>query len=80
MASSTRIPIEKINAKSETRFSVKPQAQEANKVAIRVSTTATPTIAASRRPNAKNTKATTEAVANISFWISFIALSLAVSP
>ena len=80
MASSTRMPMEKISANSDTRLSVKPQAREANSVAAKVSTTARPTIAASRRPSATNTSATTEAVANSSFWISFCALSLAVAP
>ena len=80
MASSTKIPMEKINANSDTRLSVKPQAHEANSVAVSVKMTATPTIAASRRPSAMNTSATTDAVANSSFWISFCALSLALSP
>ena len=52
IASSTRMPIEKISANSDTRFSVKPQAQDANSVAASVSITATPTITASRRPSA----------------------------
>ena len=38
------------------------------------------TIAASRRPRAKNTSATTDSVANSSFLISVVALSLAVAP
>ncbi len=80
IASSTRIPIEKISANSETRFSVKPQAQDANSVTISVRITALPTIAASRRPSAMNTSATTDAVAKSSFWINFCALSLAVAP
>ena len=80
IASSTRMPIEKISANSDTRFRVKPQAQEANKVAASVKTTAVPTMAASRRPRAMNTRPTTEAVANSSFWISFLALSLAEAP
>ena len=74
MASSTRMPIEKISANSDTRFSVKPQAHEANSVTVSVRITAVPTIAASRRPSAKNTSATTEAVANSSFWISLLRL------
>ena len=72
--------MEKISANSDTRLSVKPQAHEANNVAVKVKITATPTMAASRRPNAMNTSATTDAVANSSFWISFCALSLALSP
>ena len=32
MASSTRMPMEKISANSDTRFKVKPMAHEANKV------------------------------------------------
>ena len=80
IASSTRMPIEKIKANSETRFSVKPQAQEANNVTVSVRITAVPTIAASRLPRAMKTSATTEAVANNNFWISFFALSLAEAP
>ena len=38
MASSTRMPMEKIRANSDTRLSVKPQAQDANKVPASVST------------------------------------------
>ena len=72
--------MEKISANSDTRFSVKPQAHEANSVAASVRITALPTMAASRRPSARNTSATTDAVANSSFWISFCALSLAVAP
>ena len=72
--------MEKMSANSDTRFSVKPQAQEANSVAASVSMTAVPTITASRRPSAAQTSATTDSVAKISFWISFIALSFAVSP
>jgi hypothetical protein len=51
---------------------------EQRRASVRI--TATPTIAASRRPSANQTSATTDSVANPSFWISFIALSLAVSP
>ena len=40
IASSTRMPIEKINANSDTRLSVKPQAQEANSVTVSVRITA----------------------------------------
>ncbi len=80
MASSTRMPIEKISAKSDTRFSVKPQAQDAKSVAASVTTTAAPTTTASRQPSAKSTSSTTEAVAKVSFWISFRALSVAVAP
>ncbi len=74
------MPMEKISANSDTRLSVKPQAQEANSVAARVSVTATPTITASRRPSANSTSATTKAVAKISLPISFCALSVAVAP
>ncbi len=80
MASSTRMPMEKISANSDTRLSVKPQAQEANSVAARVSSTAAPTITASRLPSAHSTSSTTEAVAKMSFWMSFLALSSAVAP
>src|SRR3569623_942425 len=72
---STRMPMEKISANSETRLSVKPQAQDANSLAARVSTTAVPTMAASRRPSAKNTSATTRAVASNSFSINLSAFS-----
>ena len=80
MASSTRMPIEKISANSDTRFSVKPQAHEANSVAARVSVTAMPTISASRLPSAKKTSRTTKAVAKISLPISFCAFSVALAP
>ena len=80
IASSTRMPIEKISANSDTRLSVKPIAIEANRVTARVSTTALPTTIASRQPSANSTSSTTEPVANTSFWISFIALSVAVWP
>src|SRR5690606_41014000 len=40
IASSTRMPIEKMSAKSDTRFSVNPQAHDANNVAASVTTTA----------------------------------------
>ncbi|MPN21650.1 hypothetical protein SDC9_169030 [bioreactor metagenome] len=80
MASSTRMPIENMSANSDTRLSVNPQAHEANSVAASVSSTAAPTISASRLPMANSTSKTTEAVAKISFWISFLALSSAVAP
>ena len=67
MASSTRMPIEKISANSDTRLSVKPQAQEANSVTVSVRITAAPTITASRRPSARPTSRITEPVANASF-------------
>ncbi len=72
--------MEKISANSDTRLSVNPQAQLANSVTVSVRITAVPTMAASRRPSAKNTSATTAKVANSSFLISVVALSLAVSP
>jgi hypothetical protein len=53
IASSTRMPIEKISANSDTRLSVKPQAHEANSVTVSVRITALPTIAASRRPSVR---------------------------
>jgi hypothetical protein len=49
-------------------------------VAVSVRITAVPTMAASRRPSAMNTSATTDAVANSSLLISCRALSLAVAP
>ena len=72
--------MENISAKSETRLSVNPHAHDAKSVAASVSTTAVPTITASRRPSATSTRTTTESVAKASFWISFNALSLAVAP
>ena len=80
IASSTRMPIEKISANSDTRFSVKPQAHDAKSVVASVSTTARPTMIASRRPSVAHTSATTDRVAKISFLISWFALSLAVAP
>ena len=80
IASSTRMPMEKISANRLTRLSVKPHAQDANSVAASVSSTAMPTIAASRQPSATNTSATTESVANSSLPISIFALSSAVRP
>ena len=74
------MPIEKISANRLTRFSVKPQAHDANSVAASVSSTATPTMTASRRPSATSTSATTEAVANSSFEMRSFALSSAVRP
>ena len=61
IASSTRMPIEKISANSDTRFSVKPHAHDANSVAASVRTTAVPTMSASRHPSANSTSATTHA-------------------
>ena len=55
-SSSTRMPIAKISANSETRLSVKPHAQEANSVAASVITTAAPTMTASRQLIASQTK------------------------
>ena len=80
MASSTRMPMEKISAKSETRLSVKPQAQEAKSVTASVITTAAPTITASRQPSATSTSSTTVAVAKMSLWMRVRALSSAVAP
>ena len=80
IASSTRMPIEKMSAKSDTRLSVNPHAHEAKSVAESVRITAAPTMTASRRPSATKTSATTDSVAKASLVMSFIALSLAVSP
>ncbi len=74
------MPIEKISANSDTRFSVKPITREANSVSASVSTTAVPTTIASRQPSVNSTSSTTAEVAKISFWISFCALSVAVWP
>ncbi len=72
--------MEKISANRETRLSVNPQAQEANRVMARVTTTAEPTINASRHPSANITSSTTDAVAKMSLLISSLALVSAVSP
>ena len=80
IASSTRIPMEKIRANRETRLMVKPQAHEANRVMARVTTTAAPTTRASRQPMAIITSRMTEPVANASLLMSFVALASAVSP
>ena len=80
IASSTRMPIEKISANSDTRFSVKPQAHDANSVAVSVSTTAAADdrrLAPAEREEHQRHDA---AVAKTSFSISFSALSLAVAP
>ena len=74
------MPIEKMRAKSETRFKVKPYAHEAKSVAMRVSVTATPTITASRHPSVTSTSSTTAPVAKISLPINVLALSVAVAP
>ena len=78
MASSTRMPIEKISANSDTRLSVKPQAQDANSVAASVSSDRGADDHCLAPAERKNTSATTDAVAKISFPISLRALSLAV--
>ncbi len=80
IASSTRMPIAKMSANSDTRLMVKPHAHDANSVAASVMITAAPTTTASRQPTVSQTSSTTEAVASISFWMSFCALSLAVTP
>ena len=74
------MPIEKISANNDTRLSVKPIAHDANNVSASVSTTALPTTMASRQPSANSTSNTTEPVANTSFSISLMALSVAVRP
>ena len=72
--------MEKMSANSDTRFSVKPQAQEANSVLASVSSTAMPTISASRQPSVAKTSTITDSVAKMSFLMSCCALSLAVAP
>ncbi len=80
MASSTKIPIEKISANKDTRFNVKPQAHEKNNVIARVTTTAKPTIKACRQPKASRINNTTEPVANSNLVIRVFDLSAAVRP
>ena len=72
--------MEKISANSDTRLSVKPQAQLGEQGARQRQPDRAPTIAASRRPSVRKTRATTQAVANSSLWIRLWALSLAVTP
>jgi len=72
--------MEKMSANSDTRFSVNPQAQEAKSVVASVSSTAIPTMKASRQPSVAKTSTITDSVANSSFLISCCALSLAVAP
>ena len=74
------MPMENISANKDTRFSVNPYAHDANRVAASVNITAIPTTKASRRPMVSHTSTTTAVVANSSLWISFIALSSAVTP
>ncbi len=74
------MPIEKISANSEMRFSVNPQAQDANSVIASVTITAAPTTTASRHPSANSTSTITDSVAKSSFLISVCALSAAVAP
>jgi hypothetical protein len=66
MASSTRMPMEKIRANRDTRLRVKPHAQLANRVSARVMTMATPTTSASRHPMLTSTSSTTAVVAKMS--------------
>jgi hypothetical protein len=80
MASSTRMPIEKISANSDTRLSVKPQAQEANSVAVSVRITATDDHRLAPAQREEHQQPPPKAVAKSSFWISLLALSAAVSP
>ena len=80
IASSTRMPIAKISANSDTRLIVKPHAHDANNVAASVTMTAVPTMMASRQPSAYQASRMTDIVAKDSFWISFDALSSAVCP
>ncbi|CSB70571.1 Uncharacterised protein [Vibrio cholerae] len=72
--------MEKINANSDTRLSVKPHAQEANRVIIRVTMMAIPTTSASRQPMVNSTKITTAVVAKASLPIKVLLLSAAVCP
>ena len=80
MASSTKIPMEKIRANNEIRFKVNPHAHEANSVMAKVINMAAPTIIPSRQLMLSNTKMMTAKVANNSLAMSLSLLSLAVSP
>ena len=80
MASSTRIPIEKIRAKRVTLFKVKPYISLRNKAIERVTGTAKPTTRASLTPKDTAISNTTEKVAINRCSRSSRAFSCAVSP
>jgi len=82
IASSTRMPIEKSARTTTTRLIVKaigPRQREQPVGQPRISRRA-PTTIASRQPTVSHTSSTTEAVANISFWMKLQSLVVRVSP
>jgi hypothetical protein len=80
MASSTRMPIEKISANRLTRLMVKPISQEANRVSRMVVGITTMTTMPSRQPSAIAISTTIETVASARWNRSSLALSSAVAP
>ena len=80
MASSTRMPIEKISANSDTRSMLMPIANAANTV-IRITTGMTMvTTIAGFRPSAYHTRMVTMPVATTNLNSSSLTFSCAVSP
>ena len=80
IASSTRMPIEKISANRLTRLIVKPMMFDANmvsRIVVGMTTAVTP---ASRQPIAKPIRMTIDTVASPRWKISSFAFSLALSP
>ena len=80
IASSTRMPMEKIRANRLTRLIVYPIRLEANKVSRIVVGMTTAVTAASRQPIAKPISTTIDTVASAKWNNSSFAFSLAVSP
>ena len=81
MASSTRMPIEKMSANRLTRSMVMPQIQAVNTVMNSTTgMTSMTTIAGRRARKATSTRMKTKKVATTSLKISSLTLSLAVSP
>ena len=80
IASSTRIPIEKISANRLTRLIVKPIRFDANIVSMIVVGMTIAVTPASRQPIAKPINTTMDTVARARWKISSLAFSFALSP
>jgi hypothetical protein len=80
IASSTRMPMEKISANSDTRLIEKPMMRLANMVSMIVVGMTIAVTPASRQPMAKPIRMTIDTVARARWKISSLAFSLAVSP
>jgi hypothetical protein len=80
IASSTRMPIEKISANRLTRLIVKPITFDANIVSMIVVGMTMAVTPASRQPMAKPISTTIETVASARWKMSSLAFSLALSP